>query len=462
MGVVTQNPEYPLGGFDWLDRDSKLRRWFANWLTSNWQRIYRESVHQLRGKEDWKNFDRMEKAIRQLAVKLAGFPTAKQISVIDAKANKFKFKTTSERIENELEYFLTQAGEQLEHEAAFKASPWCNHFANERHIFEQAGTHLPYKLYPRDPDMRLVLGSVISEFGSLEISRGVSPELSQLFAVQRGFTQFDKATMSLPIESPILTAYRETEPKLREFSAMLQAEINRRVNEPSAFFTPLRVRRLQRAFYYAVRRLCKPKDGPEKLAAFVQNLLESWPQIPAGMEFDLENHFNADKRRELVRGHLGLAKLQSNKEVHALWRVLHVVIFRDELRGPLLRLAHDADMRAKQRRKGWEHLRHALKTVFNHIRREASDEAKFRNFERSNFPHMRNLTREQRMRLLPELGNDPYHSERDLTKKERMILAARYLKKTRTALENDADGKNSFATRYGRAMKDVRKELRQD
>jgi hypothetical protein len=191
-------------------------------------------------------------------------------------------------------------------------------------------------------------------------------------------------------------------------------------------------------------------------------LLETWPQIPAGMEFDLENHFNTDKRRDLVRGHLGLEKLESNKEARALWRVLHAVIFRDELRGSLLRLAHDADMRAKQRRKGWEHLRHALKTVFKHIRREAPDEAKFRNFERSNFPHMRKLTREQRMRLLPELGNDPDHSVRDLTKKERMILAARYLKKTRTALKKDADGKNSFATRYGRAMKDVRKELGQD
>jgi hypothetical protein len=462
MGVVTQNPKYPLGGFDWLDRNASLRQWFANWLTSHWTHIYSESVRELHSKADWKNFDWMEKTIKELVIQLPRFPTAKQISAVDAKARKFKFKTTRDRIEDELESFLTRAGKQPEHAPAFKASPWCNYFANEDHIFEQAGTNLPYKLYPRDPDMRLVLGSVISEFGSFEISRGVSPELSQLFAVQRGFAQFDKATISLPIESPILTAYLETEPKLREFSTMLQAEINRRVSEPAAFFTPLRVRRLQRAFYYAVRRLCKPKDGPEKLAAFVQNLLKTWPQIPAGMEFDLENYFNTDKRREFVRGHLGLDKLQSNKEASALWRVLHAVIFRDELRDPLLRLTRDADMRANQRRKGWEHLRHALKTVFSHIRRDASDEAKFRNFERSNFPHMRNLTRERRMRLLPELGNDPDHSVRDLTKKERMILAARYLKKTRTALEKDADGKNSFATRYGRAMKDVRKELGQD
>jgi hypothetical protein len=209
-------------------------------------------VRELHSKADWKNFDRMEKAIKQLAVKLPRFPTAKQISAVDAKARKFNFKTTRDHIENELDFFLTRAGRQPEHAPAFKASPWCNHFANEQHIFEQPGTNLPYKLYPHDPNMRLVLGSVISEFGSFEISRGVSPELSQLFAVQRGLTQFDKATRSLPIESPILKAFRETEPKLREFSAMLQAEINRRVSEPAAFFTPLRVRRLQHAFYYAV------------------------------------------------------------------------------------------------------------------------------------------------------------------------------------------------------------------
>jgi hypothetical protein len=66
------------------------------------------------------------------------------------------------------------------------------------------------------------------------------------------------------------------------------------------------------------------------------------------------------------------------------------------------------------------------------------------------------------MRLLPELGNDPDHSVRDLTKRGRMELFKRYNKKTRTLLETDADRKNSFATRYGRAMKAVRKELGQD
>jgi hypothetical protein len=396
---VTRHQDYPLGGFDWLDKKVNLRRWFANWLAIAWRNIYWDSLRQLHSKTEFDALTRFEQAVTSVASKLPQLSTAEQLAAIDAEARKINLQTTRDRVEFELRYFLKGVGLQPKNAAAFKASPWCGHFATEKQILEQAGHNLPKKLYPGDPDSRLALESVIVEFGSFEISREVSPAL--------------------------------------------------------------RVRRNQRALYYAIRRLCKPKNGPAKLATFIQNLLKEWPRVPAGMEFDLENHFNDDKCRELVRGHLGLPESQTNKEAHALRRVLHVGIFRDELRKPLLRLADDADLRAKQRRKGWGHLRQSLEVVFKHIRREASDEAKFRNFERSNFPHMRNLTRVQRMRLLPELGNDPDHSVRDLTKKERMILAARYLKKTRTALEKDADGKNSFATRYGRAMKDVRKELGQ-
>ena len=103
-----------------------------------------------------------------------------------------------------------------------------------------------------------------------------------------------------------------------------------------------------------------------------------------------------------------------------------------------------------------------LRAVFNHIGRELSDEAMFRNFERANFHEMRNVTWERRMQLLPDCGNDTDHSVRDLTKAERMILFTRFNNKSRTPLEFDADGRNSFATRYGRAMKAVRKELGQD
>jgi len=374
-----------------------MRRWFAKWLYGAWTAIYGNSLHQLHTKADWDRYEGMGEAVKNLASKLPRYSTAEQLGLLDAEARKFNFKTTRERLEDELGFFLRQNGQQTKNAAAFKASPWCNHFANEEHILKQAGKRLPFKFYPDDPDMRLALENVISEFGSLEILRDVSPAL--------------------------------------------------------------RIRRLQRAFYFAIRRLCKPKAGSARLATFIQNLLQEWPCVPAGMEFDLASHFNADKRHELVRGHLGLAKLRSSKEACALRRVLHTVIYRDELRGPLLRLAHNARLRAEQHRKGWEHLRSTLKTVFNHIRSGASDEAMFRNFERANFPYMRNLTREQRMRLLPELGNDTDHSVRDLTKAERMILAARFLKNPRTSLERDADGRNSFARRYGRAMRDVKSEL---
>ena len=39
------------------------------------------------------------------------------------------------------------------------------------------------------------------------------------------------------------------------------------------------------------------------------------------MELDLEEHFSDDRCRELVRGHLGLVELKSNKEARALWRI---------------------------------------------------------------------------------------------------------------------------------------------
>lgn len=459
---MTPTPEYPLGGFAWLDKNARLRRWFAKWLAGVWEHIYRESLHQLQTKADWDTYESMEKAVKRLALKLPRLSTAKQLETIDAKARRLGFNTTRERVEDELRSFLTSAGQHKQHAEAFKASPWCNHFATMEHLLEQAGRDIPYKSYPGDPNAQLALATVITELGSLEILRGGSPAMSRLFAVRRGFDQFDKAIKSLPAESPLLSAFRKIEPGLRDYSAALQAEINLRAKEPAAFFTPLRVRRLQRRVYFAVRRLCRPKDGPDKLASFIQGVLRAWPRVYSGMEFNLEDYFNTDTRLKLVRDHLHLAPGQMNKEGRALWRVLQAVVFRDELRGSLLHLANKADQQAKQRRKGWPHLRKALRVVFNHIGRELSDEEVFRNFERANFAGMRNLTRERRMQLLPELGSDPDPAVRDLTKAERMIVAERFLKKiTKTPLKRDADGKNSASTRYGRAMKAVKKQLGQ-
>jgi hypothetical protein len=454
---------YHLGGFDWLDKKSSLRRWFADWLTENWRNIYGESLHQLHTKADFERYGRMENAVKSLAAKLPRLSTAEQLAAVDAKARKSNFVTTRERLEDELRYFLTRAGKHRKHAAAFKASPWCAHFSTNEHILERAGKNLPYKVYPHDPDARLALENVISEFGSVEIPWEVSPAVAQLFATQRDVAQFENAINSLPAESPLLRVLPKIKPGLHELSTSLQAEINQRPSEPAVRLRPLRSRRLDRRVYFAVRRLCKPSNGPEKLARFIQNLLMRWPIVPAGMEFDLESHFHTNFRRELVCDHYGAAAGRLSREACAAWYILEGILARDELRGSLLHLAHKARQHAQQRRKGWERLRKALRTVFNQIRRKTSDEEMFRNFERANFAAMRNLTREQRMHLLPECGNDPDHSVRDLTRAERMILFKRSNKRSRTVLgEHDPDGKSSFATRYGRAMKDVKKELGQD
>jgi hypothetical protein len=386
-----------LRGFDWLDRTPSIRCWFAKWLSSHWRMIYRDALRQLHTKEDFAAYSRMEETAKKLTGKAALLTTAGQIAVLHDEAIKLKFKTSRERIEEELRYFLTRAGKQQEHAEAFKASPWCNHFAVQKHILERAGKDLPYKVYADDPEARLLLENVIAEFGSLEI-------------------------------------WRTTSPTLRE-------------------------RRIQRALYFAVQRLCRPEGGVKKLAEFIHKVLRDWPMRPAGMEFDIERYFDADRRSTLVSGHLSLAGERGNKESRALYRVLGAIIGRDELRESLLGLAHTARLGAEKRLKGWQHLRRGLGIVFDHIARRPSDEEMFRNFERSNFPWMRNLTREQRMRLLPEMGNDADQSVRDLTKSERMTLAARIIPRTRKPMERDADGKNSFATRYGRAMRIVKKEL---
>jgi len=461
MVQSSQQTDCSLGGFDWLDTKPSLRRWFADWLTGAWIRIYWESLLRLHTKDEYAASGAMEDFTKRFAITAGHLSTAEQLATLDEKARTLNFKTTRERVDDELRFFLTSAGKQKEHSEAFKASPWCDHFATTEHILEQAGKSIPYKLYPDDPNARLALESVISEFGSFGIHRECSPAMSKPFAVQRGLNQFDMAIKSLPLESPLLAAFQKIELGLRDCSATLQTEINRRANDPAEYVQPLRERRLQRRLYFAVRRLCRPKDGPDKLANFVKNVLKEWPYVPAGMPLDLEQHFSADNRRKLVLGHLGLAQREMNKEGRALWRVLNAIVLRDELRGSLLHLANKAHEQAKEQRKGWPHLRKALRVVFNHIGRNLYIEETMRNFERAYFPSMRNLKREQRMRLLPELGNDPDHSVRDLTLRERMVLFQRVNGTLCPGFKVDPDGRDSFSTLYRRAMKAVRKELGQ-
>src|SRR3954469_19002189 len=108
---MTQNPEHPLGGFEWLDKKANLRRWFANWLTEAWKRVYRESIHQLHTKADRDAYDAMKESVKRLASKWPRRSTAEQLAAIDSEARKFNFKTTRERVEDELRYFLTRAGQ---------------------------------------------------------------------------------------------------------------------------------------------------------------------------------------------------------------------------------------------------------------------------------------------------------------------------------------------------------------
>jgi hypothetical protein len=470
--------DFSLGGFDWVDRDKSLWPLFALWLIKHWHRLYRRSLNSLPGVSidirkkrpklykpaslTWGDaYGAMEKALKRLAVTLPKYSSSEQLALVHAEAKKLGLNTDRGRVEGELERFLTFQP-YPEFAPLLKASPWCNYFANQQHIFEQAGQKLPYKYYPRDPVMRLALENVISEFGSIEISRGVSPELAKLLAVRRQLAQLVDSVKCLPAKSALLVASQEAEPKLQKFVQSLELEITERItNHSDALTHPLHDRRLQRALFFAARRLCKPSGGASKLAAFIQNLLKQWPQLPAGLGLDLKEHFNVEVCRRILREHLGLANGQVNKDFRALSHVLLAIIWREDLRASLLRLACYARQRAEERRKGWEHLHNVLEAVFKHICHESSMEEQIRDFERANFPGMRNLTREQRMQLLPELGNDPNHAVRDLTKKERMILAQRVLAGGKTCKTVSTVNLNSYATQYGRAMKAVRKELGQ-
>lgn len=457
------NSDNSPGGFDWIDREPALWPLYAEWLTSNWHRLYRRAFQNLPASLTWGDaYTAMENAVKTVSPQLAKYSSGRQLVLLNEETQKLGLSTEPVRVEEELERSLTfQRNPQFA--ALFKASPWCNYFANKQRILDRAGINLPYKLYPRDPEMRLAIEHVISEFGSLEISCGVPPALSHLFAVQRTLGQLDKAIRSLPADSPVRSALPEAESGLQKFSEMLQTEISKLANAPDALMIPLRVRRMQRALFYSVRRLSNPDDGPAKLAEFIQKLLKEWPQLPAGMRFDLNSHFNPVECRRILREHLCLAEGQKGqiKDFRALSYGLRAVVWREELRDSLLRLAHHARVRANQHRKGWQHLQKALEAVFSHICHKPSVEEQMRDFERANYPWMRNLTRQQRMQLLPELGNDPDHSVRDLTKKERMALALRLFGIPANGQSIPADNPDSFSTQYGRAMKAVRQELGQ-
>ncbi len=341
-----------LGGFGWLDKGSEdwpvqfRRKWFASWLCRNWQCIYESSLRELNATDAGAYnaaIDGMTRALPKIRKELAALSTAEQLQSVAAEARKLSLKTTREHIESELEFWVrhSPAASQV-----VKASPWSNTKALEKRSREEAGLDLCRKQYPSDPDMQLALRRVLAILSAGEIWYG-------------------------PARSP------------------------------------LRVRRMQRALSGAVRRLCKPDGGPAKLADFVANLVGPgvWPYVPAGMEIDLNQHFNPDRCRQLVRGQRGLAEGKVGKEVRAFWHILRAVIFRDELRQPLLRLAYDAQLRAQQKRKGWDHLRMALARVFQRITQLSSSQHKVTDAMIHHWPEVREMLSHNQVASLASILN---------------------------------------------------------
>ncbi len=474
--------DYSLGGFDWVDSDAMLWPSFAHWLTDNWYSLYRRAFDNLpgividlrNGKQTvhkpasltWGDaYGAMEKAVEKLADELPKKSSREQLALVHAEARKLGLTTTREQVEDELERFLTFQ-QHPQYEALLKASPWCNYFANQEHIFERAGDNLPPMHYPGESGLQLALRRILSEFGSFEHG-GISPELSRLFAARRALTKFEEAVKQLPRKSSLRSVLKKAKAGLSDFSTALELKIKRCMDkEPDIFTPPLRVRRNQRALYFAGRRCCKIQNGSKKLASFIVGFFRTdWPRVPAGLEYDLAKHFDLDKSRAVIRKFLGLTENQTTKESKALWRILHAIIFRDELRDALLRLAYDADQKTKSKRnpKAWQHFSNALAAVFEHIFHQPSDEAQFRNFIRANYPDMRHMPCERRQRLFKKLfpegyrdRNDP--SPRDLTKSEQMIIAQKCLQ-LKKPIMFDGEGRSSSESSYGRASKDVLKEL---
>jgi len=446
-----------LGSVSWLDTP-ELRAWFAKWLLQSWQSFYSKSLDALPGRSFAEADDGITSALKRRARQLPLLSTADQLATVAAVAAKFGLRTDRDAVLFELGWHLKKSGHTPENRAAYQASPWCNFHAVREQIRERHGLLLSSTHYPKpsEGDLRVAFKVVLTELGSPEIGRLDSPKLAQLLSLQREVAALDKAASTLPQHSPLHAAWSDVGPALAAFAGRLDAHLNDVRKEPDAL-TPLHVRRQQRALFSAVRRILRlsddPLTGPKGLAVFLVSRLREWPLLPAGMTVDLANAFTPEQRQAIVRVHLGLAPEATSKAACALWRILHVAIFREHLREPLLRLAHDA----RQRRKGWIHLRGALEAIFVHLNHEPSDGELFRDFERVNYPCMRQLTREQREALVPESGRDPNASVRDLTPKERLAVAARYLKPKVPI--TFSEGRSPSEVSYRRARAGVRKEL---
>lgn len=467
MKVAKVTPDATVGGFPWLDRHAHLREWFAKWLRSHWQRIYADSLRDARAKGEVHAYGSMKSAVEKLATQLPDRTTAVQLALLDTAARRLKLATTYRRIEDELSYYLKRKGGIPENKAAFKASPWWNHSVLKANKLRKRGEDLLSRFYPGDADSRLALNKVISGLSSPATCLRLSPDLARLTAADKGLDQFIQSICEMPADSPLQPGLKKIEPAALEFQKDLRTELRRLNQLPGAFTLPSHPRRLQRALVAGIRRICRHEEGAGRLVTLILKLLRDWPRIPAGVPFDLETHFDEEVLAEMIHQHLharaGRVKSKESlasrgttaRPLHqAFAEVLNAAIFQKELRLALLALAE----KAKQVPKGWSHLRKVLKAVFRHIGRKASKEEMFREFELANYTWMRNLTPQQRMDLLPELGHDSDPSVRELSRSERMTVYQRLVED----LPRDADNKNAFATGYGRSMQAIRRELEQD
>jgi hypothetical protein len=271
---------------------------------------------------------------------------------------------------------------------ALLASPWFAERAQLNRAVEKMGHALCARHYPDAPECRIALRRVMAVFSADEISRGPS--------------------------------------------GSSQAE-----------------RHAQRALFDAVHRLCPPntKDGPRKLAHFLVTVLKSkndWPRIPAGLSFDLAEHFNEKRRLDFICNYYDRPVKELPDEAKCHWWILQAIVGDDDLRAVLTRLVYDAE----HRKKGWPHLQSALADALTYITRQGSVLGRLLDFELNFAPELfRVTTQEQRKAFGLDSKSD--RSTRYLTRKEHLVLVNR----VHSTIARDGSGKSSADTLINRARK---------
>lgn len=353
----------PPDTIDALDGSPELRQWFADWLIKQARRraIYGKSLGRLTASARSQACARMDAAMRRLARRLPRPSTADQLAAVDAVARKHGLTVKRADALFELEYYLKRNGDRPDNAAASKASLVCNYHALKQHSFARKLIAVGEKHYPGLDAirLRLALETVLSE---LTTSRG---------------------------------SYGRT----------------------------ARFRNHRRALSAAVRRLCLPPGDPKDLADLIMGVLRDWPRVPAGLDFDLKAHFDADERRAIVREHLRTGPDHFGTRTRDMRRVLRAILLRERLRTPLLLLLRDADLR----RDRGANLRKALVALFDLVR-EPKNVERFRRLLRVNLPWMlQKLPRELRELLLATMGrHDPDSRARALTSEEQFLVFDAY------------------------------------